>query len=83
MLVSSHGQKAMIVGDALHTKVQVHEPHWSPGADIDKADSASSRESLLNRAESEHYIVAAGHFLPSENVGRVVRMSGRRYWQPL
>ena len=83
VLVSSRGQHAMIVGDALHSPVQVHEPTWCAGVDTDKAESGRSREDLLRRAEAENYLIAAGHFHPDERVGRVVLKQGRRYWQAL
>lgn len=83
VLVSSQGQHAMIVGDALHSRVQVQEPTWCAGVDTDKADSRRSREDLLRRAEGENYVVAAGHFHPDERVGRVILKGGRRYWQAL
>lgn len=81
ILISSRGEKAIIAGDVLHSKVQVHEPSWCAGVDIDKAQSTSSREWLLDRAEAEGSLVAAGHFHPSENLGKIVRLEGRRYWQ--
>ena len=81
--VSSQGQKAMIVGDVLHSRVQVQEPSWCAGVDTDKADSRRSREDLLKRAEAENYIIAAGHFHPNEHVGRIALTNGRRYWQAL
>ena len=83
ILISSQGEKAMIVGDVLHTKAQVHEPAWTAGVDVDKEMSRRSREALLDRAEKEGYVVAAGHFHPTENIGKVVRLEGRRYWQVL
>ena len=83
ILVNSGGQKAMIVGDVLHSKVQVQESSWCAGVDTNKADSGRSREELLKRAVDESYIVGAGHFHPDEHVGRVIMMKGRRYWQPL
>lgn len=83
ILISSQGQKAMIAGDVLHTKAQVLEPSWTVWVDVDKDASRRSRESLLDRAEKEDYVVAAGHFHPSENLGKVVRREGRRYWQAL
>jgi len=83
ILISSQGEKAIIAGDVLHSKVQIHEPSWCAGVDIDKTQSASSREWLLDRAEAEGSVVAAGHFHPSENLGKIVRLEGRRYWQGL
>lgn len=83
ILISSQGQKAMIAGDVLHTKAQVLEPSWTAWVDVDKDASRRSRESLLDRAEKEDYVVAAGHFHPSDNLGKVIRLEGRRYWQAL
>lgn len=83
VLISSQGQKAMVVGDVLHSKVQVAEPGWTAGVDVDKKASRRSRRELLERAETEGYAVAAGHFHPQENIGKVVRLEGRRYWQGL
>ncbi|MBI2172353.1 MAG: MBL fold metallo-hydrolase [Chloroflexi bacterium] len=83
VLVSSQGQRAMIVGDVLHSKVQVQQPSWCAAADTNKSDSMRSREDLLRRAETQDYIVAAGHFPLDAHVGRVVARNGRRYWQPL
>ncbi len=83
ILISSQGQKAMIVGDVLHTKAQVYEPSWTAGVDVDKEASRRSREALLDRAENEGYVVAAGHFHPTDHIGKVVREEGRRYWQAM
>ena len=83
VLISSQGEKAMIVGDVLHTKAQVNEPVWTVGVDVDKEQSRRTREALLDRAENEGYVVAAGHFAPADNIGKVVRKEGKRYWQIL
>ena len=83
ILISSQGEKAMIVGDVLHSKVQVQEPGWCAGVDIDKDQSRRSRKALLERAENEGYVVAAGHFHPNDHIGKVARLEGRRYWQAL
>ena len=32
-ILSSGGEKAAIVGDAIHSKVQISEPSWSAGVD--------------------------------------------------
>ena len=83
ILISSQGEKAMIVGDVLHNKVQIQEAEWCAGVDIDKPQSRQSREKLLSLAEQEGYVVAAAHFHPNDHLGRVVRLEGRRYWQVL
>ena len=83
VLITSAGEKGILVGDMLHSKVQVQEPGWCSRADIDKATGQRSREETLERIEQEGMLVAAGHFKPDEHFGRVVRIQGRRYWQVL
>ena len=81
VLISSQGEKCVVVGDVLHSKVQVHEPGWCARADLDTELGQKSREAMLERMEREGLIVAAGHFTPDEHFGKVVRLQGRRYWQ--
>ena len=83
VLIDSNGQKGAVVGDLLHTIAQVSEPTWCAGVDTDKAQSAASREKLLDQAEKESWIIAAGHFPPGKQVGKVVNEGGKRVWQPL
>ena len=83
VVISSQGEKGAVVGDMIHMKVEVENPDWCPGADVDKVQSARSRTTMLDRFESENFIVCAGHFWPGEQFGRVVRLEGRRYWQGL
>ena len=83
ILISSQGEKAMVVGDVLHSMVQVHEPEWCARVDINVDDSRRSREAVLNKSEHEGYAIAAGHFHPTRHTGRIIRVEGRRYWQSL
>ena len=80
LVISSQGQTGLILGDAAHHPVQVSEPGWSPGADVDPALSGATRRSLMDRFEREGTLIAAGHF-PAPGFGRVVRLEGRRQWQ--
>ena len=81
--ITSQGERAMVVGDLLHSKVQVERPDWTAGVDTDKEDSRRNRERILDRAEAENIVIAAGHFHPDDHIGRVVRKEGRRYWHIL
>jgi glyoxylase-like metal-dependent hydrolase (beta-lactamase superfamily II) len=83
ILIKSQGQTAIIVGDVLHNKAQVQEPGWCAGVDTDKGESTRSREALLERAERDAAVVAAGHFAPADHIGKVVSREGRRYWQAI
>jgi glyoxylase-like metal-dependent hydrolase (beta-lactamase superfamily II) len=79
--ITSQGEKAMVVGDLLHSKAQVERPDWTAGVDTDKEASQRNRESILDQAEKDGTIIAAGHFHPDDHLGKVVRLEGRRYWQ--
>ncbi|MDA1220120.1 MAG: MBL fold metallo-hydrolase, partial [Chloroflexi bacterium] len=72
VLINSGGQKGMVAGDLLHNIAQVSESSWCAGVDWDKSVSAQSREKLLDLAEKENWIVAAGHFPPGKQIGKVV-----------
>jgi glyoxylase-like metal-dependent hydrolase (beta-lactamase superfamily II) len=60
--VISGGEKAYILGDAAHKPVQLSEPDWYPGFDMDPVESTKSRRMILDRAEQENALLAGGHF---------------------
>jgi glyoxylase-like metal-dependent hydrolase (beta-lactamase superfamily II) len=80
--ISSQGETAIIMGDAVHLPHEVHEMDWVCRGDRDAAATIATREKLLNDAESAGGLVLAGHF-PAPGMGRLARASGRRYWHAL
>ena len=82
-LVSSNGERALVVGDLFFTSVQTQETGWNVSFDVDKPMAAQTRESVMARMEAEGLAVAAGHMPHGSNIGRVVRLQGRRTWQVL
>ena len=82
VLVSSAGESAVILGDAAHIPVQAHHTDWSPKADTNSRLSRQNRAELFDRMEQDHSLVVSGHF-PQPGFGRLVRVSGRRYWRAL
>jgi len=82
ILITSGGERALVLGDAAHSPVQIHEPDWVSRADMDPELTRQTRRALLDRLEREEIIVAAGHF-QAPGFGRIVRLQGRRYWQGL
>ncbi len=82
VLITSQGQKGVITGDALHSPAQVQEWEWCSRADLDPDQARTSRRKLVEDAEREGTLIAAGHF-PAPGFGRVVRLQDRRYWQAL
>ena len=79
-LVASQGERAVITGDAIHSRAQTQKTHWSPRADSKPDVSAESRKNLLERIENDDAMLISGHF-PAPGFGTLVRMEGRRYWQ--
>ncbi|MEE9198636.1 MAG: MBL fold metallo-hydrolase, partial [Dehalococcoidia bacterium] len=80
ILVSSQGEKGLILGDVAHHPLQVHETGWQNRADVDHAQARKTREAIMKRVEEEGLKLAAGHF-PAPGFGKVVRLNGKRYWQ--
>ena len=82
ILISSGGQRGIILGDVAHSPAQAHYTDWSPSFDVDPDLARQTRHRVLDQAEQEGALVHAGHF-PEPGFGRFVRREGRRYWQAL
>jgi glyoxylase-like metal-dependent hydrolase (beta-lactamase superfamily II) len=82
LLVTSRGERALVLGDAAHSPVQVENPDWVSRADMDPDLTRQTRRALLDRLERENILVMAGHF-HAPGFGRIVRLEGRRYWRGL
>ena len=82
LLITSGGEHALILGDAAHTPVQLHEIDWCSRADMDPEQTRVTRRSLIDWLERDGMVVGAGHF-PPPGFGKIVRLEGRRYWQAL
>jgi glyoxylase-like metal-dependent hydrolase (beta-lactamase superfamily II) len=82
ILVSSGDEKAIILGDASHSAVQIIHPDWSPRFDANPELSTRTRVELFDRIEQEGLTIAAGHY-PYPGFGGIVRVEGKRRWQPL
>lgn len=83
IMITSNGERALILGDVAHSPVQVHETDWNASPDRRFPVMARlSRQSVMELLERENILLAAGHF-PAPGFGRVLRTEGRRYWQPV
>jgi glyoxylase-like metal-dependent hydrolase (beta-lactamase superfamily II) len=82
LLITSGGERAIIVGDAVAHPAQVEHPDWVFAFDFDGETAIDTRRQLLDRIEAEGLTMTACHF-PDPGFGRVVRLEGRRYWQAL
>ena len=82
ILITSQGERALVLGDAAHNPAQSEEPDWVSRADMDPDLTRQTRKALVDRLEREQILVAAGHFA-APGYGRIVRLDGRRYWRGL
>jgi glyoxylase-like metal-dependent hydrolase (beta-lactamase superfamily II) len=82
IMVTSKGERALVLGDAAHNPVQLDRTDWVSRADMDPDVTRQTRRVLFDRLEREQILVAAGHF-EAPGFGRIVRLEGRRYWKGL
>jgi len=82
VVLSSGGERAFILGDAISCPVQLEETEWSGMGDMDPKLARRTQEAVAREAESSGALLATSHF-PDLTFGRVLRGEGRRYWQPL
>jgi len=80
LLISSDRERALITGDALIHPAQVTEPPWSSVLDMNGSAATATREQLLSRLDDAGLTMAGCHF-PSPGYGRVLWVSGQRFWQ--
>jgi glyoxylase-like metal-dependent hydrolase (beta-lactamase superfamily II) len=82
VLIESRGERVMLVADALLHPAQVTEPDWSSMFEMQPERDRRTRAELLERLEAEGSPFAASHF-PDPPLGRIKRIGGRRWWEPL
>jgi glyoxylase-like metal-dependent hydrolase (beta-lactamase superfamily II) len=80
IMINSQGERGIILGDVVHSPVQIHETEWVARVDIDPEQTRATRRSMMERLEREGIPVAAAH-LPAPGFGKIVRLRGRRVWQ--
>jgi glyoxylase-like metal-dependent hydrolase (beta-lactamase superfamily II) len=82
VILSSGGERAFILGDAISCPVQLEEPEWSGMGDMDKDLARRTQEAVAKEAESSGALLTAAHF-PGLTFGRVLAGKGKRYWEPV
>lgn len=69
-----------MIGDAAHSPIQVREPEWCIGADVDKPLVCRTRAGWWERSAGEGLLLATDHF-PFPGLGRVVEEGDVRRWE--
>jgi glyoxylase-like metal-dependent hydrolase (beta-lactamase superfamily II) len=80
MIINSGGERAFIMGDVFHGPAQVTETDWVFHYDMDPERAGETRKEMLEWAEKDNAAIAICHH---SGFGRVIRESGKRYWQAL
>jgi glyoxylase-like metal-dependent hydrolase (beta-lactamase superfamily II) len=71
MVVSSGGEKAMLLGDVVHCPIELVEDDWEAVYDIDPVLARATRESLARELDGTATQIAAAHF-PGLEFGRLL-----------
>jgi glyoxylase-like metal-dependent hydrolase (beta-lactamase superfamily II) len=71
LLVESDGERAVILGDAIHCPVQITHPEWEFAADANPVAAIRAREHLLRELDAPATTVVGAHF-PDAVFGRVL-----------
>lgn len=79
VVISSGGERAMLLGDVVHCTFELTEDDWEAVFDVDPDLAARTREALARELESGDVPVAAAHF-PGIQFGRLLPAAGRRRW---
>ncbi|MEV6386902.1 MBL fold metallo-hydrolase [Nocardia xishanensis] len=82
--LTSGSDRAVFVGDLLHTPVQLFEPHQHSCFDEDRDRASVTRRRVLSRAADEHALVLPAHF-PGAGAAEIERRGagfGVKRWAP-
>ena len=78
VVVSSQGQRAVLLGDAITCPAQLDEPTWQALGDVDPGLAAQVRDRLFRELEDPSTLAAGAHF-PELQFGRVLAGQARRW----
>lgn len=82
VVVSDGGERAMLLGDVVHSLVELTEPNWEAVFDVDPKAAKAARERLVAEVTDGPDILAAAHF-PRLSFGRLVTVAGHRAWHTI
>jgi hypothetical protein len=79
-VLSSGGERAMLIGDVVHCPVQLLEQEWAAIADVDPVQAEKTRRSLALELESRPAVPAAASHFPGLSFGRLISSQGELSW---
>lgn len=78
-VVSSEGERALLLGDVAHSSVELTDPAWEAVFDVDPVAAKQVRAGLIDRATDSADVLAPAHF----PAGRLVTVGGERRYSYL
>jgi glyoxylase-like metal-dependent hydrolase (beta-lactamase superfamily II) len=76
-VISSRGERALLIGDVAHSVVELEEPDWQATFDVDPDAAQATRNRLVHDLLDTEDLVAAAHF-PGLAFGRIVTFDDHR-----
>jgi glyoxylase-like metal-dependent hydrolase (beta-lactamase superfamily II) len=73
-------ERALLLGDVVHSVVELHERDWEAVFDVDPVAASAARNAIADEAADTGDLVVGAHF-PGLRFGRVVTASGGRTFQ--
>ena len=81
-LISSSGEHAALIGDAVISIIDIRYPQWITAYDWDKQLAVQTRIGLLARLQQESSVVGASHVV-APGLGRLAQANGGYNWEAL
>lgn len=81
-VVSGEGRRGYLLGDVVHSTVELEEPDWRAIFDEDPELASKTRNLLADELAASGDLVAGAHF-PGLEFGRLILTDGRRRFQAL
>ncbi|MFN2590215.1 MAG: MBL fold metallo-hydrolase [Actinomycetota bacterium] len=80
IVISDTEDRAILLGDVVHSPVQLLEPEWNTIWDVDPVLARRTRGRVVDELQQEpSAVLSAGHF-PGLNFGRLLVSERRRQW---
>lgn len=81
-VVSDRGERALLLGDIVHSVVELAEPDWQAVFDVDPVAASAARNRLADEVADTPDLVVGAHF-PELRFGRVIRAGGARRFRAI
>ena len=80
-VISSEGERALLIGDVAHSIVELTEPDWEAVFDVDPQAAKAARSALAAELAGTGDLFAPAHF-PGLRFGRLITVPHGRAWMP-